>query len=211
MKNKKGPTKNRIDRGVDTKTIQTRTSRATQIDKAIPANVLYQNVPQIKEACDEVVAAGLDLADADATATAADQVAATARSVRDTKESEFDKKNSVCMVLIENHAVTPDEIQGAGYTLLIPNNNGLALLGGLTALFDAALGLVEIAIQHPAGVTRCLLEVSTDPITSWQRVPGDGMRRKLSGYAPGTYWFRAANVRAKAQSAFTQPVSVVVK
>jgi hypothetical protein len=43
------------------------------------------------------------------------------------------------------------------------------------------------------------------------KLDGHGATHVLTGYAPGIYWFRAASVRAKAQSAFTSPVSVSVK
>jgi hypothetical protein len=214
MKNKKGPKKkDRINRSVDTQSIQTRIDRGAQIGKASATSALYQNVAAVKSACDAVVAAGKDLGDADVTATAADQAAATARSARDTKLGTFDTANAICVATVEHHAATPEEIQGAGFVLLIPNNNGLAMLDGVKAAFDAALGVIDIEVLHPAGVTRCLLEFSPDPVTptSWQRVAGDGLRRKLSGFAPGTYWFRAATVRASAQSAFTTPIAVVVK
>lgn len=214
MKNKKAAKKkDRINRGGDKLSTQARIDRGAQMGKAIPTSTLYTNVSQVKAACDAVVLCGTDLATADATATAADLAAATARSVRDGKQGTFDTANAICMTTVEHYATTPAEIQGVAYVLLIPNNNGLAMLNGMTAQFDPILGLVEIEIQHPAGVSRCLLEVSTEPVTptSWQRVPGDGLRRKLSGYAPGTYWFRAATMRASAQSAFTTPISVVVK
>jgi hypothetical protein len=214
MKNKKAAKKkDRINRGIDRQSIQARTTRGTQVEKAITTSTLYQNVPAIKAACDAVVVAGTDLSDADIDATAAEQAAAKARSARDTKMDTFDTANAICMATVEHYAVTPEEIQGAGYVLLIPNNNGLVPLNGMTAEYDPISTLIEIEIQHPAGVDRCILEVSPDPVTttSWQRVPGDGLRRKLSGYTPGTYWLRAATMRANGQSAFTTPISVVVK
>jgi len=214
MKNKKAAKKkDRIDRGVDKLSTQARIDRGTQMGKAIPTSTLYTSVLPVKAACDTVVLAGTALATANTAATAAELAAATARSLRDIKQGTFDTVNAICITTVEHYATTPADIQGVAYVLLIPNNNGLAMLSGMTVRFDPVLGLVDIEMKHPAGVTRCLLEVSPDPVTatSWQRVSGDGLRRKLSGYAPGTYWFRAATMRASAQSPFTTPISVVVK
>lgn len=58
-----------------------------------------------------------------------------------------------------------------------------------------------------------VVDISADPTNpnSWTRLQGIGTVHTLSGYAPGTYWVRAASVRANEQSEFTSPVSVIVK
>ena len=46
---------------------------------------------------------------------------------------------------------------------------------------------------------------------SYTRVKGNGLRRKITGLAPGTYGLRACSVRADEESDFTPVITVVVK
>ena len=211
--NKKGKKRiDRIDRSTDKGSQQAPIDRGIQLKKAVSTSTLCQNVPEVMNACNAVIKASDDYATAQADAVAADAAAATARSVRDDKQATFDAENAICITTVERHAKSPADIQGLSYTLLIPNKNGLLPMLGMTGKYDRATGLIELFVQHPAGITRCLLQGSPDPITptSFQRIPGDGLRRKLAGYPPGTHWFRAANVRARGETEFTTPISVVV-
>src|SRR5215203_727482 len=81
------------------------------------------------------------------------------------------------------------------------------------AAFDAVKGRVQIHVNKAPGMQACVVEVSPDPAgaSSWQRLPGFGAVHKLSGYAPGTYWVRAASARANQISDFAGPVSVIVR
>jgi hypothetical protein len=56
--------------------------------------------------------------------------------------------------------------------------------------------------------------VSTTPIVPtsvWKRIDGIAAEYHLSAFAPGRYWFHACAVRGAELSAYTVPVSVVVK
>ena len=79
--------------------------------------------------------------------------------------------------------------------------------------FDAAKRLITLLVKMPPGMDVCRLEVSQAPNdeASWKEVPGHALRRRLAGYAPGTYWFRAATVFTDGLSSFCTPTVVVVR
>jgi hypothetical protein len=81
------------------------------------------------------------------------------------------------------------------------------------ARWDGKLGAIRIRVTRAPGMRGLRLEVSPDPMTatSFLALEGDGATATLFGYAPGTWWIRAASVRARERSEFTAPVAVIVK
>jgi hypothetical protein len=167
----------------------------------------------VKASCDSVVAEGAQLAAAEAAVHSALAVLANARDLRDSAILKFDGALNVLISDVEKNAATPGDVTSLALTVLDRQSYTLEVPSGITVKHDPAKGVVRVLVDLPPGAASCLLEVSTDPTNpaSWKRVPGDGARRALAGYAPGTYWFRAASLRANDESAFTAPVSIVVK
>lgn len=107
----------------------------------------------------------------------------------------------------------PEDITGLGMAVLGRETYTLAAPVEVNARFDITTGLIHIHVKKAPGMRNCLVEISSDPADprSWLRLPGIGAIHTLRGYAPGTYWVRAASVRASDQSEFTTPVPVTVK
>jgi hypothetical protein len=203
----------RVDIGGDKESIRSRIDRAGVMRTQSATSTFAQNHPPVKDACNAVVAAGKDLDDAEAACKAAEAELVRARSVRDAKVDAFDAAHAVCVAVTEQFATTPEDIQSIGLGVFDRASHVLAPPLAIEVRFDAAKESIRIYVKHAPGMTACAIEVSTDPIgpSTWKKLDGHGARRVLTGYAPGTYWFRAASVRANAQSAFTSPVSVIVK
>jgi hypothetical protein len=85
---------------------------------------------------------------------------------------------------------------------------------GLLAAYDPKKKVIDLHVKFPPSKRqrRCVIEISTDPIgaATWHRLDGDGAKRTLAGYAPGTYWLRAASSVAAGRSDWFGPVSVIV-
>jgi hypothetical protein len=175
-----------------------------------PKSTFY---PTVKESCDDVIAAGVVLAVAEAGVNTALASLVNAREVRDGAIIKYDGSYNVLVADVEKHAVNPEDVTSLMMTLAERQTHTLELPSGLVVKYDLAKSLVRVNVDLPLGAASCLIEVSTDPQNpaSWKRVTGDGARRALAGYAPGTYWFRAASLRANDESPFTAPVSVTVK
>ncbi len=73
--------------------------------------------------------------------------------------------------------------------------------------------VARVHVKWAVGPERCAIEISPEPVgdATWAQVEGNGCRRALAGYAPGTYWVRAASVRSTGKSAWCGPVAVIVK
>jgi hypothetical protein len=96
---------------------------------------------------------------------------------------------------------------------MVLTSHALAVPLGVDVKFDANLSQVDIHVQPAPGLKHVEIEISaapTDP-NSWKRVKGNGLKRKVTGLAAGTWWVRACSVRAEEESDYTTPVAVVVK
>jgi hypothetical protein len=208
------PTKRlRVDTGADKQTTKTRTDRATKVAAVSPTSLLFQGQPPIKDAGAALILAGNDLGDADSAVTAAEAVVEQKRSEREAKRGAFDAAYDIFTALVVHHAETPEQIQGVGLDVLDRTSHALVPPLAIRARFDLVKSLLRISVKQAPGMQACVIDVSQNPSdpTSWKRIAGIGASRSLPGYASGTYWLRAASVRASEQSDFTMPISVVIK
>ena len=173
----------------------------------------YSSDTAFKGAVDGLGNAGTALKTAVGLVVTNDAAAHVARTSRNSQRRAYDKAYGVAAKLVEQDAVSKADIEDAGFAFLDPSNPGLLLPSGITVKYDGKLSLIRVHVVYAAGRRPCVVEISVDPVTatSWQRLNGNGVKRALSGYAPGTYWIHAATVRAQVQSAWFGPVSVVVK
>lgn len=114
---------------------------------------------------------------------------------------------------VSKYAPTPQDVtmlalavqERTGYLIAVPL--------GIDVKFDAVKGDILLHVKHAPGMKACEIEISANPAdpTSWKRIKGNGARRVVSGYAPGTYWVRACSVRGSDESDYTAPVAVVVR
>ncbi|MFT3766783.1 MAG: hypothetical protein QM820_14900 [Minicystis sp.] len=203
----------RINVGADKETPKTRSNRAKGIGATAPSSPIYQSQPEVKSACDTVVTLGAEIVAREEAVQAAELLLIKERSARDAKVVEYDAAYDVCTSLIEKHAKKPEDVQGLGLGVLDRASYGMAPPIGVRARFDAAKNVISIRVELAPGMRTCVTEISataSEPRT-WKRLPGVGSRPTLSGYAPGTYWIRAASTRANEESEFTTPVAVIVR
>jgi hypothetical protein len=195
------------------RTIKARVDTAAIIGKKAGTSAFVQSHPPVQDACNTLVVAGVELADADTAVKAAEAELAQLRTLRDTKAAAYDSAYSVCVAQTEHFAKTPDDIQSVGFDVSDRASHDIAPPVGVRARFDAGANVLRIEVDQAPGIKTYLVEVSTNPNdpTSWKRIPGTGVRRKLSDLAPGVYWIRAASARASEESEFTSPIAVTVK
>jgi hypothetical protein len=117
------------------------------------------------------------------------------------------------MSSVEHFATTPQDVQGLGAVVATDTTYGLAAPVDVQAKFDALKALIEVHVKCAAGMRRCRIEIASDQAmtTNFKQFPGDGARQHMSGLAAGTWWVRAAHVRAAELSSYTGPVAVIVK
>ena len=109
--------------------------------------------------------------------------------------------------------MTPSDVQSYGFLSLDIVKTGLILPVGILATWNHTKKTIDVHVKYPPGVKkRCILEISADPVgpSTYRRVDGDGTRRSLAGYAPGTYWIHAATSSSAGRSDWFGPVSVIV-
>ena len=203
----------RVNVGADKDSARKRSERAKGIGATAPSSALYNGHPEVKTACDAVVTLGADIEAREEAVQAAELVLINARSVRDAKLSEFDAAYDVCTSQIERVATSPAEVSSLGFVVLDRGSYEMAPPVAVHARFDAAKDAIRIQIEMAPGMRACVTEISADAAEprTWKRLPGGGIRPTVSGVRPGTYWIRAASVRASEESEFTEPVAVIVR
>jgi hypothetical protein len=194
-------------------TCSTRTDCAQLVGTNGPNSTIWQTVQEVQLAGTKLVAAGTALAGTEATVQSLQSQLATAQNLRDAKIVEFDAAFGVYVANVESYATTPQDVTGLGLALFAKATYVLAAPLGVEASFDAVKGQLRVRVLKAPGMQASVVEVSANPAdpAAWQRLAGFGALHKLRGYAPGTYWVRAASARANEMSDFTEPVPVIVK
>jgi len=195
------------------RSLKDRTDLASLIAKKAPNSTFVQAHLSLKASCDALIQAGVDLDTALTDERAAKTAYAEARSLVRAKTTAYDGSHDVCVAQTELYVTTPEEMQSVGWTVAVQSKYLLTSPLQVLPSYDILKSLIHIEVRQPPGMRACIIEISPDPVTptSWVRLDGNGIRRTLSGYPPGVYWIRVANVRAHAKSAYTDPVSVTVK
>ena len=203
----------KVDVAAEKVSVKRRTDLAGLISKQMTTSEFVQAHPEVSAACQTMVTCGSELADANAAVIAAKVVLVQAESALARKTTAYDGALSVLAAHTEHLAESEGDVQSVGLTVLNRASYHLAPPLAVEARYDITKNLVRVNVRLPPGAQGCVTEISTDRAdpTKWQRLKGMGARRALSGYAPGTYWIRAASMRAADESDFTGPVAVVVK
>ena len=208
-----GITNVHVDVGADKVSIKTRSDRAVIVGKMATVTPLYQSDPFFKDTVDKLVHAGQDLDSADAVVTQLEAELIKARSTRDVQRSAYDKAHGLCSISVETHSARSEDVHGFGFAVQSRATQVFAPPASVEARYDAAKGVIRIHAHYASGHHQCAIEISPDPVGpgSYKRLDGSGVTQTLAGYAPGTYWVRAATVRAKDRTDWFGPVAVVVK
>lgn len=203
----------RIEAGSDKKDASTRIARAKAIETASATSALYQGHPEVKSECDALIEQSKRVAATEATVASLEVQLSAARSARAVEIDAYDAIYGVCTSKVERYATSPAEVQGAGFDVLQREKHALAAPTSVDAWFEDREQELKVRVMLPVGMSSCVVDVSNDASEprQWTRLPGVGRRQSMSRVLPGTYFIRAATVRAHDQSAFTTPVSITVK
>ena len=197
----------------DKKDIESRLNRKEALKGTLVTSASIQTHPDLMVEVQTLVTIGDELATRDAKVKKlAEEVAIAEADCVDTTR-KYDTQHKVCVGLVEKYAVSPEEARAMGFLPLDRANYALAVPLGIEGKYDDDERLLRVRILMPPGMDSAHLEISTNPNeeTSWKRVKGGGLRRRLAGYPPGIYWLRARSVVADDESEFCAPVRVVVR
>jgi hypothetical protein len=197
----------------DKKDIDSRLNRKEALKGTLTSSAVILSHPDLMVEIQTLVAVGDELGASDARVRKLAEELAIAEADRDETTKRYDIQHRVCVRLAEKYSASPEEARGVGFLPLDKASYVLASPLGIDHNYDHADKVLRLRVSMPPGMDTCHLEVSTTPDdeASWKRVKGDGLRRRLRGYAPGNYWFRARSVVADDESEFCAPVLVVVK
>ena len=203
----------RVDVGSDKISDKTRSDRAEVVRSMATATPLYKTDPSFKDAVDKLIQCGEDLDAAEVQVTQLEAALIKAKSTRDVRRYAYDKAHGLCSTNVENYSTKPEDVHGFGFAVLTKSTQAFGPPINIEAKHDAAKDVLRIRVLYPSGQHQCAIEISPDPASpgSYTRLDGTGVLQVIEGYAPGTWWVRAATLRSKGRSEWFGPVAVVVK
>jgi hypothetical protein len=212
---KKAQTKKtvRVTTGVVKDTVATRTDAGKVIDTNAPNSAIFTAHADVKTAEGNFVLANTKLDDKYKLVKGLEMELATERGALLDLTVDWDSFYDVYVSTARLYCLTDQDAKSLGLPAAGAASYALAPPLSVTAAFDVKLGLLRIHVKRPTGLKSVRLEISPDPMTatSFKALDGEGATAKLSGYPPGTYWVRAAMIRSRQLSAYTIPVSVIVR
>jgi hypothetical protein len=213
MSNKKKTQAARVDIGADTINIKALTDRAQVVGTMAPQTTVYQQTPVFKLAIDEYVASGVTLAASETKVSNLEAELVQARNDRDAAHTACKNCHAAAVTQVEKHNPTPSDLTSYGFKQLEIVKLGGVMPTGILWSYDHKTDLLHLHVKYAGKARESVVEISTDPIgaATYKRLDGHGAKRALAGYAPGTYWVRAATSLAGGISAWFGPVAVVVK
>ena len=200
--------------GPDKANETTRYERGVKITAQAPLSPLYQKYPDMKASADAMIAENLTFKDILDAYTKADAAFKKARTALGSAVISWDGVYDVFVNTTEKYAVTPDDATGLGgqprpktiYQLVVPVSVDMKQ--------DFKKDRLCIHVHRAPGLERTVVEVNnTDPASAagWKELDSSGAVHYVPSPAKGTWWARAASRTTKEKSAFTSPVSMVVK
>jgi hypothetical protein len=195
------------------KNIQTRRDAGAVINTNAPNSPILQQHQDLKQAQANLTACNDKLASKDVEVNAIENQLTTERSALTDLAVDWDSLYDVYVSTARLYCLTEQDAAALGLAAIGLTIYALAMPLGVTVKWDAKAALIRIHVHRAPGLRSVRIQISPDPITatSWKELPGDGATAALSGYAPGTYWVRAASSRAREISDWTTPVAVIVK
>jgi hypothetical protein len=198
---------------VEKATLKSRVDCSALVGSKAAQSPIWQAQSAVQDSGGKLITAGTALSAAAAVSNKADSDAAAARTTVDTLTIAWDSAYGVYSANVKQYAVKSEDVSGLGLAVGERASYELAIPVAVEASYDANLGAITIHVTHAPGMTSCEIEITATPAdpTSWKRIKGNGAKRTVTGYASGTYWVRAASVRAEEESDYTAPVAVIVK
>jgi len=204
----------RVAIGPDVATEQALVERGQVVSTMAIITALYLSNSAFKAVIDDFIASATALSASQTKVTNLEAQLTQARGDRDQAHIVALAAHGAAVKQVERVSKTPADVKSYGFVHLEIVKLGTIAPVAIVAAVNHKTKLLDIHVKYPPGVRgqRCIIEISTDPIgaTTYHRLDGDGVKRALSGYAPGTYWIRAATSVAEGRSDWFGPVSVIV-
>ena len=202
-----------VNKGKDKTSIKSGTDCSNLGASKGTTSPIYKAQPGLQAPGAQLVAAGTTLGTADAAVNSAKAALHAAQGQLDTATGQWNAAYDVYVSHVEQKSTKPEDIAGLGLTALEKGVYTLAAPTAIELKYDPKLDLIRVHVILPPGMEHVGGRDDPNPVTatSFARLVGKGVKRTVKGPPPGTWWFRAAAVRASQQSAFFGPVSVVVR
>ena len=214
MSNPKKALVARVAIGPDVATDQALVDRGGVVGTMAILTAFYLSNAAFKSTIDDFVTSTKTLATSQTKVTTLEAQLTQARGDRDQAHIAADGAHGAAVKAVEKASVTPADVQSYGFLSLDIVKTGLVLPVGILATYNHTTKTIDVRVKYPPGIhgKRCILEISADPVgpSTYRRLDGDGMRRSLAGYAPGTYWIHAATSSSAGRSDWFGPVAVIV-
>ena len=180
-----------------------------------PESALYQSEPTVQNAVVDLAPLGADYTAARAAVGAARANLALQEELLSTATAALDRGLILLKGIVENKATTPDQAAAVGFTVRgRPSRSDLLVApDGVRVMGSRTRGRFTVTAHDLKGREHFAAQICADPIaaSTWVDLPGNGKRRKLTGYPSGAVvWVRIAALRGQDRGAWGTPVSVVV-
>ena len=200
--------------GPDKVSEATRYDRGVKVTALAPQSPLYTLHTDLKGSADEVMKETLTLKDSMDTYSKADAAFKKARTALGSAVIAWDGAYDVFVNTTEKYAASPDDATSVGAAPRPKNSYLLVPPVSVEMKQDVKRDRLIIRVHRATGLERTAVEVNnTDPTNpaAWKELDSSGALHYVPSPAKGTWWVRAASRTTKAISAFTSPVSIVVK
>jgi hypothetical protein len=198
----------------DTKSsTETRYAAGVKIAAEAPQSALYAAHADLKAIADEVAAKNVALKAAGDAEHAAVAALATARGVLVAATAAWDVSFGCYLSTSTRYCTTAADAGSLALTLRGTTHNPLAPPLAVELSYNAKKDWLRIVVKRAPGMDVVSVQMSTDMTNPalWKELDGSGAIRVVPSPAPGTWWVRACSKIARATSAFTTPVSIVIK
>jgi hypothetical protein len=198
----------------DTKSnAETRYAAGVKIAAEAPQSALYAAHADLKASADDVAAKNTALKTAGDAYHAALAALVTARGGLFAATAAWDVSYDCYLILGTKYCTTPADAGSLALTLRGTTHNPLAPPLAVQLSYNAKKDLLRIWVKRAPGMDVVAVQMSTDMTNPalWKELDGAGAVRIVQSPAPGTWWVHACSKTARATSAFTTPVSIVIK
>lgn len=181
-----------------------------------PNSDVYKNNPPIQATVTAVITLGKTWLDAVGIVAADELKLVTDKQLRDDGRLSLTQKLQLLRSQIQDAAPTAAAAKAMGVNTREGNALPAPLLapaGGTVKFSMRVKGQFTASAAEVTGIRTYRMQLSLDagPPVTWTDVEGHGKSHTFKGYASGTHlWLRFAATRGKAQSAWSDPILVVV-
>ena len=214
MSHRRSQAKKRVRVGAEAKgSVKKRIDAGAVIATNAPTSAILTANQDVATAANNLIAVNTKLDAKDTKVKALDLQLGTERGALANLVVDWDAAYDVFVAVSRKFCLTAEDAKGLGLAAMGLTAYVLAMPLAVLVKYDVVKELIRIHVKRAPGQHDVHIQISPDPITatSWVDLEGRGVTAALAGYAPGTWWVRAASVRARERSDWTTPVSVIVK